>query len=60
MVVDKAGGMLVKRRIDTKTIVLVMAYLLYKMGCRPIPRLKLVAATILAKKRLEEKGITVD
>jgi len=45
------------RRIDVKTIVLVMAYLLHKMGCRPIPRLKLTAATILAKKRLEEIGI---
>jgi hypothetical protein len=54
----KRGGMLVKRKIDTKTIVLVMAYLLHKMGCRPIPRLKLVVATYLARKELEEKEMT--
>ena len=49
-----------KKRIDAKTIVLVMAYLLHKMGCRPIPRLKLVAATYLVRKELEEKGMTDD
>jgi hypothetical protein len=53
----KRGGAIVKRRIDTKTMVLVMAYLLQKMDCRPIPRLKLVAATYLARKRLEEREI---
>jgi hypothetical protein len=50
----------VSKKMSLRTIALVAAYLLQKMGCRPIPRLKLVAATYLVGKRLEEKGITVD
>jgi len=46
------------RRIDAKTIVLVMAYLFHKMGCRAIPKLKLYVATYLVKKRLEERGMS--